>query len=47
MIDEARDRELEIVMNSMGSALGQITGQFSRDYKRLTDAMQAIVSKNQ
>jgi hypothetical protein len=45
IINEAQNRELEKVMNQMGSALGQITGQFSKDYKSLTLAMKGIVDE--
>ena len=45
IINEAQNRELEKVMNQMGSALGQITGQFSKDYKSLTLAMKGIVNE--
>ena len=42
-LDEARDRELERVMNGMGEALAQITGRFVEDYTALTEAMHRIV----
>jgi len=43
IIDQAMQQEINRVMNEMGTSLAQIAGQFTRDYKNLTLAMQQIV----
>jgi ABC-type transporter Mla subunit MlaD len=45
MIDKALGDELEKVMNSMGSALASISGQFSNDYSKLVNQMSRIVNQ--
>lgn len=42
-IDQQMQQELNRVMTEMGRALAQVTGQFTQDYSRLVQAMQAIV----
>jgi hypothetical protein len=44
-IDQAMQQEINRVMNEMGTSLAQIAGQFTRDYKNLTFAMQQIVKE--
>jgi hypothetical protein len=46
IMEEVRDREVERVMTQMGVALTKISGRFTDDYYRLTDAMQKIVRAN-
>ncbi|MDE0285879.1 MAG: hypothetical protein OXN26_15185 [Gammaproteobacteria bacterium] len=43
--DEARQQELERVINEMARALGQIAGKFTEDYSRLVSKMDAIIRK--
>lgn len=45
MIDEVQKKEISRVMNEMGNALAQISNQFTKDYRRLTDQMQKIVGQ--
>lgn len=45
VIDQAMQQEINRVMNEMGTALAQISGQFTRDYQNLTHAMQKIVKE--
>lgn len=45
-IDEAMQKELNRAMQEMGSALAQITGKFTTDYQRLTDAMAQVIRAN-
>ncbi|MCP4987675.1 MAG: hypothetical protein GY928_16945 [Colwellia sp.] len=45
VIDQAMQQEINRVMNEMGTSLAQIAGQFTRDYKNLTLAMQSIVKE--
>jgi len=45
IIDQAMQQEINRVMNEMGTSLAQIAGQFTRDYKNLTLAMQKIVKE--
>jgi len=42
-MNEARDQELNKVMNEMGKALATITQQFTNDYSKLVAAMNAVV----
>lgn len=42
-IDEAMQKEIERVLQEMGSALATISGKFTADYTRLTTAMANIV----
>ncbi|WP_200375911.1 hypothetical protein [Thiocystis violacea] len=44
-IDQAMQKEVNRVMNEMGTALAQIAGQFTKDYTKLVSAMQQIVDK--
>lgn len=44
-MDEAMKKELASVMTEMGNALDQIAGQFTKDYKQLTQQMQQIVNE--
>ena len=43
MIDKAMESEVTKVMQSMGDALASISGQFTRDYSKLTREMSNIV----
>lgn len=43
MIDKAMETEITKVMESMGSALGSISGQFTSDYKKLVDEMNQVI----
>jgi len=43
MIDASMTQEVNRVMTEMGGALGSITGQFTKDYEKLTIAMHKIV----
>lgn len=45
MIDESMGGEIEKVMNSMGSALTSISGQFTKDYSALVERMKKIVDQ--
>ncbi|MCW9710144.1 MotA/TolQ/ExbB proton channel family protein [Avibacterium sp. 21-586] len=45
-LDKALETELERVIGDMGRALGSISGQFTKDYKSLVDAMNRIVSQS-
>jgi hypothetical protein len=45
IIDQAMQQEINRVMNEMGTSLAQIAGQFTRDYKNLTLAMQQVVKE--
>lgn len=42
-MNDARDQELNKVMNEMGKALATITQQFTNDYSKLVVAMNAVV----
>ncbi len=42
-IDKSMKQEIARVMTDMGTALAQIAGKFTEDYKRLTEAMGKIV----
>lgn len=42
LIDEIAAKEIENVMNSMGTALATITNQFTNDYQRLVSEMKKI-----
>lgn len=44
-IDQAMQQEINRVMNEMGHALAQISGQFTGDYKKLVQAMQQVVAE--
>lgn len=44
-VDSALEEELTRVTNDMGRALSQISGKFTEDYSRLTDAMGEIVGR--
>lgn len=44
-IDQAMQQEIERVMTEMGRALAQISGQFTKDYSALVNAMSDLVSK--
>ncbi|WP_281648763.1 hypothetical protein [Parendozoicomonas sp. Alg238-R29] len=43
MIDQSMQQEVNRVMTEMGQALAQVTGKFTEDYIRLTQAMQKVV----
>ncbi|MCW7553846.1 hypothetical protein NX722_14670 [Endozoicomonas gorgoniicola] len=43
MIDQSMQQEVNRVMTEMGQALAQVTGRFTKDYTRLTKAMQEVV----
>jgi hypothetical protein len=45
MIDKTAGEEIQKVMNSMGSALASISGQFTNDYRQLVDRMNDIVNR--
>ncbi|MGI2027372.1 hypothetical protein [Endozoicomonas acroporae] len=45
MIDRTMESEVTKVMQSMGDALGSISGQFTRDYSRLTQEMSKVVNQ--
>ena len=47
MIDQTAEQEIQRVMESMGSALASISGQFTDDYQQLVAQMQAIVNNQQ
>jgi hypothetical protein len=47
MIDKTMEAEITKVMESMGSALGSISGQFTSDYKKLVEEMNQIVRARQ
>jgi chromosome segregation ATPase len=47
MIDKTMEAEITKVMESMGSALVSISGQFTSDYKKLVDEMNQIVRTRQ
>lgn len=42
MIDKTMGQEIEKVMQSMGSALASISGQFTNDYQKLVDKMNQV-----
>jgi len=44
MIDQTSEREIENVMNAMGSALTTITNKFTQDYMRLVKQMEQVVN---
>lgn len=44
MIDESMTKEVSRVMTEMGSALASISGQFTADYQKLTQAMKKITN---
>ncbi|MGV6810402.1 MAG: hypothetical protein ACWA5U_11070 [bacterium] len=44
MIDESMTKEVNRVMTEMGSALASISGQFTTDYKQLTQSMKKITN---
>lgn len=44
-MDRVLSQEIERVMNAMGRALAQISGQFTRDYQELTERMAGIVNR--
>jgi phage host-nuclease inhibitor protein Gam len=46
MLEDAQERELKKVMSEMGSALATITETFTKDYSKLVDAMNKVVTKN-
>jgi len=46
MIDASMGAEIEKVMTSMGSALGSISGQFTKDYTTLVERMKNIVNQS-
>ncbi|WP_422382353.1 MotA/TolQ/ExbB proton channel family protein [Marinicellulosiphila megalodicopiae] len=46
-IEELLQRELDAVFSQMGDALGEISGQFTRDYQLLIQQMQQVLNKNQ
>lgn len=46
MIDDSMQRELERVLQEMGSALATISRQFTNDYSKLVEAMSNIVQRN-
>ena len=39
----ATEQEIEVAMNSMGTALTQVTGRFTDDYKGLVTQMSKVV----
>lgn len=41
-LDEARSREMNEIAEAMGGALTSITGQFTRDYQQLVQAMRQV-----
>ena len=45
MIDKTMGEEIDKVMRTMGGALTSISGQFTDDYRKLTDQMAEIVKK--
>lgn len=45
MIDKAMESEVTKVMQSMGDALGSISGQFTKDYSRLTQEMSKVINQ--
>lgn len=45
MIDKTMESEVTKVMQSMGDALASISGQFTRDYSRLTQEMSKVVNQ--
>lgn len=45
MIDKTAGEEIQKVMNSMGSALASISGQFTNDYRQLVGRMNDIVKR--
>ncbi len=46
MIDKAMESEVTKVMQSMGDALGSISGQFTKDYSRLTQEMSKVINQH-
>lgn len=46
-IDQATEREIEQVMTHMGTALGTIANQFTKDYSRLVQEMNKTVRRRQ
>ena len=44
MIDDTMSKEIEFVLNKMGEALGQISGQFTKDYRSLVNEMEKITN---
>ena len=45
LIDKAMQQEINRVMNEMGQALAKVSGKFVKDYTKLTQAMNEIVSQ--
>lgn len=44
MIDRTKESEVTRVMQSMVDPLGSISGQFTRDYSRLTQEMSKVIN---
>ena len=46
-IEQLMQRELDVVFKQMGDALGEISGQFTRDYQLIISQMQQVLNQNQ
>jgi len=44
-LDEARKAQMQNITQQMGAALASISGQFTRDYQELVNAMRVVVAQ--